>query len=1098
MSIGMRNDQEARRRIREDLHTNFFVEAGAGSGKTTALVDRMVAMVEGGIDAEKICAITFTVAASREFYDRFQRRLKERLDGPEVTEKAKGYIRTALRDIDLCFMGTIDSFCNLILREHPTRAHVPSTVSIVEEADMQVLYLQEYARLKHGEYSSSLLELYHRFCEVHRDPDRVFRDSIQKFMSAHAAHWVMPDLPGKNWAELLAQPLEQLEKALRTLSEHPACLNTKNKEARAARDALPDVLRVLEESKSGGNFADVLRAIKPLSVKDDPSDMKGLGLTCDPAAIGIAETSLFAEHGSRTRVNCLMLQGEGGLLSQLQEYQYTMTVRFLSTFASHIAGELKKKGQLSFYDTLLYLRDMLREDAAAGGRLTQHIRARHSCFLIDEFQDTDPMQAEVFFRLASEEPTEDWRDARPVPGSLFIVGDPKQSIYRFRGADVNAYLAVKKLFASQIGEVLYLQQNFRSSGTLRMWFNETFSSLLPEETACQSKFDPIPMEEGSRDAGTLYGAWHYQTGVNGNPADVATIIRRIVHNPSILIQTQKDQREGKPPRPIDYRDIMVITKNTRELAAYAAAIKGLKIPCRVEGSTSFTACPAFAAMTDLIVACADPSDSAAVYRVLRGQVFHYSSEEITAWKKEGHRLRLYGHEEEDSPISVALAKLDEFRKQSILLPPAAICHAALEEFQLFRVCGTANMEYVWFAIELLRTATSDHGICSLMDTSDFLDSLMAGDEDVRRVLDLNDELNRVHLANLHKVKGLEAPIVILAQLKQANHAPAQYMEMDGPSQNRWIFSLHGKGKKAVVHATTNRYPDEMSKEKENVTAEEVRLMYVAATRAGCALLIPRVSGGPNLWDMLFASATKDIDAVLYDPSAEEPSSPEEKREQTPDEWRSLAAESPLQNQRVTAETWQLRTPSDLHDSDKEPAVAEKGNVDSALPWGEASSLLLGTAVHRAMELLVSSRAALDDARIISALRDEFALARDEKAEDICSILRNTLKTARNSGWKQETNVPQDILCELLSADEVFCEVPFSVLDGNAVTSGVMDVVYRKGTEWHVVDYKTNANPYGLDHVYVDQMAAYRHAVELLFGTVPSVHTYHIPLLRSGD
>ena len=101
-------DQTSRDKIRNDIHSNFFVEAGAGSGKTSVLVDRMAAMVEGGIDISKICAITFTKAAAGEFYARFQKKLAE-----AGTQRA----REALKNIDLCFMGTIDSFCGMVLSD---------------------------------------------------------------------------------------------------------------------------------------------------------------------------------------------------------------------------------------------------------------------------------------------------------------------------------------------------------------------------------------------------------------------------------------------------------------------------------------------------------------------------------------------------------------------------------------------------------------------------------------------------------------------------------------------------------------------------------------------------------------------------------------------------------------------------------------------------------------------------------------------------------------------------------------------------------------------------------------------------------------------
>ena len=138
-------DEISRNDIIHKIDTNLFIEAGAGSGKTTMLVNRMVAMVEAGIPVEKICAITFTKNAALEFYERFQAKLIERSDLNNNQEpKRAGDLDTpsdltrkrceeALKNIDLCFMGTIDSFCNMILSEHPTEANIPSDARLISD-----------------------------------------------------------------------------------------------------------------------------------------------------------------------------------------------------------------------------------------------------------------------------------------------------------------------------------------------------------------------------------------------------------------------------------------------------------------------------------------------------------------------------------------------------------------------------------------------------------------------------------------------------------------------------------------------------------------------------------------------------------------------------------------------------------------------------------------------------------------------------------------------------------------------------------------------------------------------------------------------------
>ena len=134
MSKELLLDEEARKKIAENIDENFFVEAGAGSGKTTSLVTRMVNMVKSGIPVEKISAITYTKAAANEFYERFEKALAK-----EDDERCA----QALKDIDLAFMGTIDSFCNMIISEHPSFVGVPSSVTNRSKDEMDLIYKKE-------------------------------------------------------------------------------------------------------------------------------------------------------------------------------------------------------------------------------------------------------------------------------------------------------------------------------------------------------------------------------------------------------------------------------------------------------------------------------------------------------------------------------------------------------------------------------------------------------------------------------------------------------------------------------------------------------------------------------------------------------------------------------------------------------------------------------------------------------------------------------------------------------------------------------------------------------------------------------------------
>jgi ATP-dependent exoDNAse (exonuclease V) beta subunit len=134
-----------------------------------------------------------------------------------------------------------------------------------------------------------------------------------------------------------------------------------------------------------------------------------------------------------------------------------------------------KAGRLDFLDLLIKARDLIRDNAAVRRELQQ----RFTYFFVDEFQDTDPLQAEILLLLAADDTNEtDWRSIRPIPGKLFLVGDPKQSIYRFRRADVALYEEVKERLSKVGAVVLHLTTSFRSPPSIQSFVNLAFAPAI--------------------------------------------------------------------------------------------------------------------------------------------------------------------------------------------------------------------------------------------------------------------------------------------------------------------------------------------------------------------------------------------------------------------------------------------------------------------------------------------------------------------------------------------------------------------------------------------------------------------------------------------
>lgn len=1035
-------DQISRDKIRSDIHSNFFVEAGAGAGKTSVLVDRMAAMVEGGIDISRICAITFTKAAAGEFYSKFQQKLSE-----TDSENAK----RALRDIDLCFMGTIDSFCNMVLSEHPAAAGIPSDSIVVEKEEMNALYMREYSRILRGEAGEALRKKAERFSGCFYNAPKIFLKGISMLSASKNAHfnYTAPGDDGPD--ELFRERKARLLSVLRYLLDDPGIVQIgKKKEATAAYDALAENISIIEGpwNEDPGSVRDALASLQQLR----------LIKSCDPAVLGPGWEHFFAPCYSRGKIDRYEFNKETDPLMTevLGSYMFSIAIDFIYDCLDIISETLRSEGKLSFSDYLLYLRDLLKKDAAEGGKLIRHIYDRHSYFLIDEFQDTNPIQAEVFFYLTAQVPKENWRECVPHPGSLFIVGDPKQSIYRFRNADVASFIRVRELFRDPaVGEVLTLSRNYRSTDKMCGWFNRVFSELLSEDSEIQSRFSEIPTGEKDPYDSAVEGAYSYAVQYTkalagrNDPAKAADIILKIIHHPDIPVS--------------EYKDFMLITPGKSHLSYYMNALSERGIPFKIEGKVLFNECEPLRSISYLMSAVADPFDAKAVFAAK-----HLSG------------------------CSISDEDIHEYSFRAKEMTPASVFSMLLEKQKVFARAGTHNAEYVYFALELLRSAETDGTVSSIEEGAAYIASLVNNESSEERCIQLKRDSNCVHLANLHKVKGLQAPVVILADPSPRNGSADSRVDYSTDPPESYIFEFDNK-------LRTTDFADEREKEEEILEAEDLRLLYVAATRAKNILVVSDMftakgDHSPSLWLPLIEYIDRDIFEELGDVKVPDPESGHEFDAEAL--YKAAEETSVLKKDGSKKASYAVRKPSTItlkgvtssEDDYEDKAADELASPGKAGGRTREQALLLGTMVHKVMEVLVSSGNTADpDKLVLETIREYEA---DETYYR--DILAKVIRTMRSGGYPQDNGAPQDMLAELLSADEVHCELPLCFSDGKGeIWHGVMDVVYRKGTDWHIIDYKTNADADDLDEHYQEQLEAYKKAFRAMTGSDADARTYHI-------
>lgn len=412
-------DASARRAIQEELEVNFLVEASAGTGKTHSLTSRIVAgIVSGAYDPAKVVAVTFTRKAAAELRARVRLGLEQAGVGDEM--------------FDQVFIGTVHAFCARILQNFPVESGLSPGFREIEESHDREMR-QHFLRLGVdrqmlgllAEFDSSIQDLWPALELMVENGDVEYASTAVK----------LPDL-GEAWAAV-DEFCEHLRLPI-TNERHPTCkLLVHGRELHRQR-------RLADRSR----LRDLIRLLSAWE-----SDL----------------TPVKRYWGSGRQEQNARLEA---LTFQIKHFRATVARPFLETCRTHLYGECvpvlqsvaqrcreerRRLGLVNFNDLLCHTLELLRRNEAIRSSLKLHV-------LVDEFQDTDPLQAEIFFLFSG--PGRNMGDIVPRPGSLFLVGDPKQSIYRFRRADMHTYQAVRRRLLETGGRTLSLCTSFRSRGTL--------------------------------------------------------------------------------------------------------------------------------------------------------------------------------------------------------------------------------------------------------------------------------------------------------------------------------------------------------------------------------------------------------------------------------------------------------------------------------------------------------------------------------------------------------------------------------------------------------------------------------------------------------
>jgi ATP-dependent helicase/nuclease subunit A len=1039
-------DEAEREIARKDLDRSLAVEAGAGTGKTTLLVDRILSLLrERRAPLEEIVAITFTEKAAGELKVRLREAIERALHLSPPAE-AESLVQ-ALGELERAPISTIHSFCSSLLRERPVEASLDPNFEPLDEMGMDLLFQETWDQWlgKEMEKKPAVLR---RALALGMEMDHLARLVRQMYENRD----LLQESP-------LPQPFFSAESFLEILG----------KEAQRAWDLAQSDCR--KEEDLGYQAILSLRA-KVKELKEASPDRQEVILFRDLEIKAQGNKSNWKPPAScdAQKQTCKKLAEElGALKDALRAQVMAGLVGWVQGFVAAMQEEKAGRGVLDFQDLLILSRNLLRDNKEVRGYFQEKFRY----ILVDEFQDTDPLQVEVVFFLAEKGAKANrWDEVDLQPGKLLLVGDPKQSIYRFRRADIETYEKARERLISK-GAGVNIVQNFRTVPSILSWVNRIFSGLIQpsEKGTFQPSYVPlVPHPERKEVIKAQPGVLLLAPPPDFDPLEASAAKVREDEAQSIAALIEEMTASGPEkrwmifdkkedgPRPVSYRDMALLFPALTGIDAYEEALKERGIPYRLEGGKEFYMRQEVRSLLCCLKALDDPGDAISLVAALRSPFFGFSDEEVFLFAASGNQLGyLQPPAEEAEDFSEALSLLKELHGRRNSRPISTTVSDLLSrtkalEFSLLRQGGDQMAANLRKVLEQARAFEGE----SQATFRRFVEWLGTREEEGVREGEspwAEEGEENVKLMTIHKAKGLEFPVVFLANLASEGRRRQDFIPL----------RLQGTFEMRIGNFQTDGYASALEQEKTKMEAEDRRLFYVAATRARDYLVLPLFWGkrGRGFFSLLekelpaFESMEpwSVIDGQLIagrgcfnlqpgeNPPLRLDLEESEKEEGTPWERRLQWKESLDAAKETASKGLPLLAPSSADPSTLDLPfyrMEEWIEPGPSRGKGKEGGISFGLAFHGVMERL--------------------DLPSGNNLKGLCRI--ETLEySISGSAEKLEAMVRRclghPLMERVRKAKRLFREVPFSVfLDGNLV-EGKIDLLFEEEGGWVIVDYKTD-------------------------------------------
>jgi exodeoxyribonuclease-5 len=1108
-------DEAARLSAMTAHDRSVLVEAGAGSGKTAVMAGRLALLLAGGTAPGNIAAVTFTELAASELLARVRDYVDELLDGQVprelrialpngLSDEQKAHLEVAAAAIDEITCSTIHGFCQRLIKPYPVEADIDPGAALMDPGQAELVFgdiVDRWLRdtLDAGDQSliaelvfqnpTKATELVATAAAALRDnrvlvppPVGAIPPLVTAFRNAAAAYRAFA-------VGTAAQEVESIDGALAFVDMAAAVVSAETDQSPAA------LVRLLASQP----HPSLCTAKGTFSVYKKKGKWEA---AAKAAGLAKAEGGVLNARAEELHLACC--QGWTILLQGAAARVLADLLTAIQPVADRFRAYKRAAALLDFDDLIFAARDLLRDHDGVRRALSR----RYAHVLVDEFQDTDPLQTEIFWRLCGDPAPgadpRDWAAYRIRPGALFLVGDPKQAIYRFRGADVAAYVRAREAIrALNPNDLLSISTNFRSCAAILAYVNDRFAPHLTEEKG-QPGFTALDSFHPDHGEGLCVAALPVAcAGEDGKAKSgvqrdceaeaVAEMCSRLIGS-QIIVDRKTDTR--RPCRP---GDIALLAPGGTELWRYEEALEKRGVPVATQAGKGFYRRQEVQDLIAITRVLADSRDSLALVALLRGPLVGLTEEQL---------LDLVWSQPRDPERPDARPRLSIHLVAEAITDPHA--RDVVEKLQSLRrgINGTTPHQLLAEAVDLLRvrpvllqrhggqaerplanvdlflSLAQPYGVRGLRA---FADAMTAAWEGKTRSAEGRPDAQEeaVSLVTMHASKGLEWPIVVpINTMTSGNDVRDPIIDSDTKTVFLPIFGVAPAG-----------YDDAKAAEVAERERERLRLWYVAATRARELLVLPKLDVAParSSWNALMDFDLDGLPVIAIDhhPPGFDTIDGDPENSQTRETFAAEAA-------RVVAATTRLRWVAPSRDEDPEGAlevviepqivVATEDAPEPDLTIAVQGGRERGVIIHKLFEEVLTGETADDLAALTTRAADLVqAIGREPGADAAAGLAPGEM-----AGTVARTLALPEIAA---LRPRMLAEIPvFGLRVGDGVelaTFGIVDALClgEDGTPELVIDWKSDVSPgaAAADH-YRQQVRRYLEVTGIPAGLIVFVTT----------